>query len=106
MRSVNHALQFLVVISLCSAVCAAQTQAKDTSASISGRVTIGGKAAAGVSVVATVSNSFFDNKTIAKTTSDEDGNYKMTGLAAGRYTILPLAKSYLVASSGSFKEPG
>jgi protocatechuate 3,4-dioxygenase beta subunit len=106
MRSLNRVLQFLAVLSVFSVVCIAQTPAKDTSASISGRVTIGGKAAAGVPVVATVSNSFFDNKTVAKTASDEDGNYKLTGLTAGRFTVLPLAKSYLMASGGAYKEPG
>lgn len=102
----NRVLQFLAVLSLCAMICTAQTPAKDTSASISGRVTIGGKAAAGVTIVATVSNSFFDNKTVAKTASDEDGNYKITGLAGGHFTILPLAKSYLMASDGAYKEPG
>jgi protocatechuate 3,4-dioxygenase beta subunit len=102
----NRVLQFLAVLSLWSVVCAAQPPAKDASASVSGRVTIGGKAAAGVTVVATMSNSFFDNKTVAKTTSDEDGNYKITGLTAGRFTILPLSKSYLVASGKAYKEPG
>lgn len=106
MRSINRVLQFLAVLSLCFMISVAQAPPKDTSASISGRVTIGGKAAAGVPVVATVSNSFFDNKTVAKTTSDEDGNYKISGLTAGRFTILPLAKSYLIASSGAYKEPG
>lgn len=91
---------------LCSMVSAAQTPAKDTSASISGRVTVGGKAAAGVTVVATVSNSFFDNKTVAKTATDEDGNYELTGLAAGRLTILPIAKAYRVASGSIYKGPG
>jgi protocatechuate 3,4-dioxygenase beta subunit len=102
----NRAPQFLAVLSLCSVVCSAQAPAKDTSASIAGRVTISGKAVAGVTVVATVSNSFFDNKTVAKTVSDEDGNYKVTGLTAGRFNIFPMAKSYLMASGGAFKEPG
>jgi protocatechuate 3,4-dioxygenase beta subunit len=102
----NRIPQFLAMLSLCAVDCAAQTPAKDTSASISGRVTISGKAVAGVTVVATVSNSFFDNKTVAKTVSDEDGNYKITGLSAGRFNLLPLAKSYLMASGGAYEEPG
>ena len=79
---------------------------KDSSASISGRVTVGGKAAPGVTVVATISNSILDNKTVAKSTTDEDGNYKLSGLAAGRFTILPLAKSYIVASGSAYKDAG
>src|SRR6185436_13336625 len=105
MRSMNRVSQFLAMLSLCAVLCAAQAPAKDTSASISGRVTMGGKAAAGVTVVATVSNSFFDNKTVAKTATDEEGNYKLTGLAAGRLHILPIAKAYRVATGGTYKEP-
>lgn len=106
MRNTKSLLFILAALSLCRVFCFAQTPARDSSASISGRVTVGDKAAAGITVVATMSSSFFDIKTVAKTTTDEDGNYKLSGLAAGRFTILPLAKSYIVASGGAFKEPG
>jgi protocatechuate 3,4-dioxygenase beta subunit len=98
MRSTNSVLRVLTLLVFCAVQCAAQGPTKDSSASISGRVTIGGKAAAGVTVVATVSNSVLDNKTVAKSTTDEEGNYKLSGLAAGRFTVLPLAKSYVVAN--------
>src|SRR5438876_12135315 len=97
MRIINRVLPFLTLILLYPVFCTAQTPAKDSSASISGRVTVGGKAAAGITVVATVSNSFFDNKTVTKTTTDEDGKYNISGLPAGRFTVLPLAKYFLVA---------
>src|SRR5258705_13042587 len=89
-----------------SALCRAQTPAKEATASIAGHVTIRGKAAPGTTIVATLRNSFFDNKTVAKTTTDEDGNYKLTGLTAGQFTILPLARAYVVTSGTSYKEPG
>ncbi len=106
MRNIKRVLPVLTFLVLCPIFCTAQAPAKVMSASISGRVTIGGKGAAGVTVVATVSNSFFDNKTVAKTGTDEDGNYKLTGLTAGRLTILPIAKAYRVASGAVYKEPG
>jgi len=104
MRNIKRLLFILSVLSLCPMFCLAQTPAKDSSASISGRVTVGGKAAPGITVVATASNSFFDNKTVAKTTTDEEGNYKLSGLAAGRFTIMPLAKAYLVPGGSAYKE--
>ena len=91
---------------LCSAPCLAQTPAKEATASVTGHVTIRGKAASGITIVATLRNSFFDNKTVAKTTTDEDGNYKLIGLTAGQFTILPLARAYVVASGSSYKEAG
>ncbi|HVQ40148.1 MAG TPA: carboxypeptidase regulatory-like domain-containing protein [Pyrinomonadaceae bacterium] len=106
MRNISRLLNILSLFSLLAIVCAAQVPAKDTSASVAGRVTVGGKPGVGVTIVATVSNSFFDNKTVAKTTADEEGNYKLAGLAAGRLTVLPLAKSYLLASGGAYKEAG
>ncbi|HSS22115.1 MAG TPA: carboxypeptidase regulatory-like domain-containing protein [Pyrinomonadaceae bacterium] len=80
-----------------------QAPGKESTASVAGRVTISGKAAPGVVVVASLSASFFDSKTAAKTVTDEDGNYKLTGLTAGKFTIFPLAKSYVGANNGAFK---
>jgi protocatechuate 3,4-dioxygenase beta subunit len=106
MRNIKSLLLILAVFSLSTVFCAAQTPVKESTASISGRITAGGKAAAGITVVATVSNSFFDNKTIAKTTTDDDGNYKLSGLPAGNFTVMPLAKSYIVANGNAYKEAG
>ena len=97
-------LALLVLFVLCSAFSSAQTPAKEATASISGHVTIRGKAASGITMVATLRNSFFDNKTVGKTITDEDGNYKLTGLTAGQFTILPLARAYVVASGTAYKE--
>ncbi len=97
-------LVVLILFVVCSALCLAQTPAKEATASVSGHVTIRGKAAPGITVVATLRNSFFDNKTVVKTTADDDGNYKLTGLTAGQFTILALARAYVVASGTSYKE--
>jgi protocatechuate 3,4-dioxygenase beta subunit len=47
----------------------------------------------------------FESGTVAKTVTDEDGNYKLTGLAAGRLMIMPLAKAFVVGNAGSYKQP-
>jgi protocatechuate 3,4-dioxygenase beta subunit len=88
-------------------ICSAQTPAAaPATASVSGRVTIGGKGAAGITVVATVTDSPFDNRTVAKNTTDDEGVYHLTGLAAGRFTITPIARAFVVAASDTFKQPG
>src|SRR5258705_7147480 len=97
-------LLLLSLLLVYSALCLAQTPAKEATVSIAGHVTIRGKAAPGTTIVATLRNSFFDNKTVAKTTTDEDGNYKLTGLTAGQFTILPLARAYVVDSGTAYKE--
>jgi hypothetical protein len=101
-----RAVLLVIVLFATPAICLAQEPAKESTASIAGHVTLSGKAAAGVTVVGTLRNSFFDNKTVAKTTTDEDGNYKLTGLPVGNLMILPLAKAYVVANGGAYKEAG
>jgi protocatechuate 3,4-dioxygenase beta subunit len=84
----------------------AQTPGKAATASISGRVTIDGKGAAGITVAATTSSSPLDNRTVAKTTTDDDGKYQLTGLAAGQFRVMPLAKAFVVGGSGAYEQPG
>lgn len=84
----------------------AQTPAADSTASVSGRVTIDDKGAAGITVVARVTDSPWQNRTVAKAVTDEDGNYRLTRLPAGRFTIMPVAKAYVVGDSGNYKQPG
>lgn len=71
-----------------------QNVAGDFTASISGRVTIADKPAAGIRVIASVSNSF-DKRIVGKATTDQDGNYRITGLAAGRFTVAPVARAFV-----------
>ncbi len=96
----------LVLLLVCFLNCGAQTPAKDSTASISGRVTINGKGVSGIAVVATQSTSPIENRTVAKTTTDDDGKYQLTGFAAGQFSIMPMAKAYVVGTSGAYKSPG
>jgi protocatechuate 3,4-dioxygenase beta subunit len=96
----------LVLVASASTNSFTQTPVKEGTASVSGRVTIGGKAAPGITVVASLSTSFFDNKTVAKATTDEDGNYKLSGLSPGKLTVFPLAKAYVASAQSTFKEAG
>jgi len=95
----------LALLVLYSSGGSAQTPGKNPTASISGRVTIDGKGVAGITVAATTSNSPLENRTVAKTTTDDDGKYQLTGLAAGQLTIIPLAKAFVVGTSGAYKQP-
>lgn len=107
MRSINRVLPFLSVLVLCPVFCAAQTPARDTSASISGRVTVGGKGVAGITVVvAATSSSYFGNKPVAKTATDDDGNYRLTGLSPGRVMITPIAKAFVPGTGSAYKPLG
>ena len=105
MRTSHRVILLLAVIIFCAYFCVAQTPAKEPTASVSGHVTIGTKPAPGISVVAMLSTSFFDNKTVAKTTTDEDGNYKLARLPAGRFTIVPCLKHMLSEPRAHINRP-
>ncbi len=109
MKYVPRRLALLVFFFACPAVAFAQSSQpspKDTSASVSGRVTIGGKPAAGISVVASSSTSFLDTKTVGRTTTDEEGNYQLKGLPGGTLRIMPVAKSLAVAPDAKTRQLG
>jgi protocatechuate 3,4-dioxygenase beta subunit len=106
MSNINRLLLVLCLLVVSQVVCFSQTTPRDSAASVSGRVTLGSKPAAGFTIIATLSGSFFDNKTVAKAITDDEGNYKITGLMAGRIRILPLAKSYVVSGPGRNREAG
>src|ERR1700730_15986809 len=64
--------------------------------SISGKVTLGGKAAAGIPVAA-FGNDPNGRRAAPKTTTDSEGHYRLFGLAAAAYQIVPLTPSFIPA---------
>lgn len=105
-RNLLHCSCATLLLVLYSLAGSAQTPAKDPTASISGRVTIAGKGAGGITVVATTSTSPLDNRTVAKATTDDDGKYQLNALEAGQFTVMPMAKGFVVGADGAYKQPG
>ncbi|HYJ85266.1 MAG TPA: carboxypeptidase regulatory-like domain-containing protein [Pyrinomonadaceae bacterium] len=99
MKTASRIIVVVTFLNLVVAICFAQTETKDASASISGRITIAGKAAADISVTASIATAY-DRRSIAKATTDEEGNYRLTGLSAGRIYVMPVAKAYAISSRG------
>src|SRR5881227_241233 len=64
--------------------------------SIGGRVIVSGKAASEIEVVALTTNSP-NRRPVARTTTDNEGRYRLSGLAAGRYQVTPLAPTMVAA---------
>jgi protocatechuate 3,4-dioxygenase beta subunit len=71
------------------------------SASISGRITIGDKPAPGI-LVSAVLNSNNGQSVLAQTTSDSEGNYRLSGLPSGPITITPFAPLYVFSTNPTF----
>lgn len=85
---------FIIAVMLAASVITqAQTATKkDPTASVTGRVTIGDKPAAGITVIAGQPFDFpqrGDNQ--SRSVTDADGRFRITNLPAGRYSITPFA---------------
>jgi len=69
-------------------------------ASISGRVTVGDKAAFGILITALGGT---NQQTLAgKATTDTDGRYRFDGLSMGQFTVAPLAPVYVLPGNSMF----
>ena len=78
----------------------AQSNAKPKpTGSIGGRVTVSGKAAPDIEVVAVISNS--PQRPAARTTTDNEGRYRLNGLSAGNYHVMPIAPTLVAAVDNS-----
>jgi protocatechuate 3,4-dioxygenase beta subunit len=84
----------------------AQESKKEPSSSVSGRVTIGDKPVPHAIVLVTRSNQGIQRTPPFRATTDEDGVYRVTGVPAGSYTVLPFTPAYVVAPESSFAQPG
>jgi hypothetical protein len=100
-------LIILLAISVVSVIAQPQPQeAKEPTASITGRVTVGGKPISGVIITLTQSNpdsfktmgGLFSPRSMAKATTDEEGQYRLEKLAAARYLITPFAPALVLPS--------
>jgi hypothetical protein len=79
---------------------------KDVTATIAGRVTLGGKPASGVVVTLLSAEPTFKRAPSVRTTADEEGRYRLTGVAAGRYNVAPIAPALVVPQDTGSWQPG
>ncbi|HZS03276.1 MAG TPA: carboxypeptidase regulatory-like domain-containing protein [Blastocatellia bacterium] len=78
-----------------------QPAQKEASGTVTGRLKIEDQPARGF-VVALSSADYNGSATnaITKATTDDDGRYQLTGVAAGRFRVMPLAPGYVVYNTG------
>jgi hypothetical protein len=69
----------------------AQADKKERMGSVSGRVTINGKGASGFVVTLNKYEASGPSGVSLRGITDQDGNYRITGVSAGKYQVMPLA---------------
>ncbi|HEV2707543.1 MAG TPA: carboxypeptidase-like regulatory domain-containing protein [Pyrinomonadaceae bacterium] len=72
-------------------------QAKEVPATLTGRVTHEGKGVGGVAIAVVPGDRGPDRKPVARGSTDPEGNYRITNIPPGRYQVVPLAPSFIVA---------
>jgi protocatechuate 3,4-dioxygenase beta subunit len=95
----------LAVMILLSVSSAAQTADSSKSSklagSISGKVTIKGKGMSGITVGLRRSEMFNPSEMAQRAVTDQDGNYKITNIAAGSYQVVPSSPAYVLTDTNT-----
>ena len=95
----------LAVMILLSVSSAAQTADSSRSSklagSISGKVTIKGKGMSGITVGLRRSEMFNPSELAQRAVTDQDGNYKITNIAAGSYQVVPSSPAYVLTDTNT-----
>ena len=92
-------LLLLILANLSFSQARLEQKADNPTGSISGRVTIGGKGAAGI-IVSAFGGDVIIRRAAAQTTTDSEGRYRLFGLPAAQYQVTTLAPALTSAESG------
>jgi len=73
---------------------------------IAGHVTINGRPAPNVPIVLESFDSPASDNRLPRTATDEKGNYRLTGIPEGRFTVRPVALSFVIDGEPGIRQGG
>jgi hypothetical protein len=86
--------------------CQTRTANRTVKNSVSGRITVHGKAAPGVIVGIRSQDDLGQPLPTFRATADQDGDYRITGIPAGNYHVFPMAPAYVNPDLDAFRGRG
>jgi 5-hydroxyisourate hydrolase-like protein (transthyretin family) len=104
MRKLGFALGILVLPFAFHSVQSQAAETKTGTATVSGRVTLKGEPARGVTVILQTQSQNASNAPRART--DESGRFNFTGILAGRYSVSAVAPGYFSPDDSNFGQRG
>jgi protocatechuate 3,4-dioxygenase beta subunit len=102
----RHAFLTALMLGAMLSTVSAQTAQKPGTGIITGRVTLGGKAIAGVGVALLPVERMMNRAAIARAATDYEGRYRLTNVPAGRYTVMAMAPALVGQTEDTYGEPG
>jgi protocatechuate 3,4-dioxygenase beta subunit len=92
----------MILLSVSSAAQTADSyKSSKLAGSISGKVTIKGKGMSGIAVGLRRSEMFNPSELAQRAVTDQDGNYKITNIAAGSYQVVPSSPAYVLTDTNT-----
>jgi 5-hydroxyisourate hydrolase-like protein (transthyretin family) len=92
----------LVIFSVAVFACAQNVQTKEQTSTITGKVTIKGKAAPGIFIgLRRQESSYYKQITGLRAVTDSEGRYQIENVTAGTYVVIPVAPAYISDENNS-----
>ncbi|HKR01113.1 MAG TPA: carboxypeptidase-like regulatory domain-containing protein [Pyrinomonadaceae bacterium] len=95
-----------LLLTLCWSFALAQNAQKQGTAVITGRVMLGDKGLAGVSVAVYPETLGRDRSSVARASTDYEGHYRLSNVPAGRWNIVAIAPALVGPIEGGYGGPG
>jgi hypothetical protein len=104
-RSLTHLLILAVVVGCAAVAALARQSSPAAAATISGRITVEGKAVPGVEVLL-LGRSNRSSAAIARALTDAAGRFRLTGMSAGSYQVVPVSPTLVATAQAALGRGG
>ncbi|MDT4954558.1 MAG: hypothetical protein QOJ02_2696 [Acidobacteriota bacterium] len=102
----RNAFFSILLLGITLSAALAQSTQKQGTGTITGQIMLGDKGMPNVTVLLYPPERIPDRTAVARATTDYEGHYRLTGVPAGRYTLVAVAPAMVGPNEGMFGETG